>query len=85
MGIVTDVIASDKLRETVLAYAKDVAQYSAYSLITAKKAVNKSEDLGITEGINYERNAFATLFNLPGSKEGISAFLNKRKPNFDKI
>lgn len=85
MNIIAEVVPKDKLRETVLKYAADVAKYSIYSLIVAKRTVNKAEDLGITEGIAYERFAFSTLFNLPGAKEGVTAFLTKRPPNFNKI
>ncbi|KAL4469353.1 hypothetical protein ABPG72_005989 [Tetrahymena utriculariae] len=85
MNVVADIYPKEKLHEEVLKYARDVAQWSMYTLITAKKAVNKSEDLGITEGISFERTLFSSLFNLPGSKEGVDAFLSKRKPNFNKI
>lgn len=85
MNVVADVFSKDTLKEEVLKFAKQVSSYSMYSLIIAKKAVNKSEDLGITEGLSYERSNFSTLFNLPGAKEGVNAFLTKRKPNFNNI
>ena len=39
--------------------------------------------MGISEGVKYERKIFYPLFDTKGVKEGVDAFVNKRKPNFD--
>jgi len=56
---------------------------SAMALITGKLAVNNSEEVGITEGIKFERAVFNPLFDQRAAKEGVDAFIKKRKYNFD--
>jgi enoyl-CoA hydratase/carnithine racemase len=46
----------------------------------AKDVVNKSFDLGLSEGLVYEKNAFHATFATDDRKEGMSAFAEKRKP-----
>ena len=52
------------------------------SVMLAKDAVNRSFELGLTEGIAYERRLFHSLFGTEDQREGMDAFLAKRKAAF---
>ncbi|RMD40285.1 hypothetical protein DV735_g4842, partial [Chaetothyriales sp. CBS 134920] len=63
-----------------LATAEKIASYSRVAVIAAKEAVNKSQDLGVKEGVEYERRIFHSLFGSNDQKVGMNAFANKQKP-----
>ena len=58
-----------------------MCQKPSTALIAAKQATRDTENIGMTEGIAQERNLFYPLFDTPGMKEGVNAFVEKRKPN----
>ena len=51
------------------------------ALIAAKKAIKESENLSMREGVDLERKIFYPLYDTEGMKEGVKAFVEKRKPN----
>ena len=51
------------------------------ALIAAKKVIKESENLSMKDGVQLERDTFYPLYDTPGVKEGVSAFVEKRKPN----
>ena len=85
MGLVTDIFKKETFKEEVLKLAKKISDKSVTSLITAKKAIKKSEELGLTEGMKFERSVFLPLFNTAAVKEGVGAFRAKRKADFSKL
>jgi len=50
--------------------------------MVAKKAIKAADDLGVTEGLKYEKAVFQPLFSTKSAKEGVTAFMEKRPPNF---
>ena len=62
-----------------LATAAKIASYSRVAVIAAKEVVNKSQDLGIREGVEYERRIFHSLFGSQDQKIGMKAFAEKKK------
>ena len=48
----------------------------------AKESINQAFETGLAEGIKFERRAFHATFGTEDQKEGMSAFAEKRKPNF---
>ena len=62
--------------------AKTIARYSKPALGMAIDAVHKGDDLPIAEGLKYERDLFYALFDTEDQKEGMAAFVEKRKPTF---
>jgi enoyl-CoA hydratase len=48
----------------------------------AKECVNRAYESGLSDGVMFERRAFHSLFATEDQKEGMDAFLNKRKPAF---
>jgi enoyl-CoA hydratase len=80
LGLVNKVVPPDKLRETVLELVKAMLRHSPVIMKLAKLAINKSLDLFLTTGLDYERDLFAICFGTEDQKEGSRAFLEKRKP-----
>ncbi len=81
-GLVSRVVAADKLLEEVLAAAEAINVLSPVSVALAKACVNKSFEGGLTDGVDYERRIFHSLFATEDQKEGMAAFLEKRKPQW---
>lgn len=68
--------------EQALATAGKIASYSRVAVVAAKEVVNKSQDLSIREGIEYERRIFHALFGSQDQKIGMKAFAEKQKPTW---
>jgi len=81
-GLVSRVVPSEKLLEELEILSNKIAEQSLPVVYIAKECVNKSMDLGTTEGVNFERRLFMSCFAISDQKEGMSAFIDKRKPNF---
>ena len=81
-GLVARVIpAADLLGET-LAAAEKIANYSLPVAMMIKECVNRAYESGLNEGLLFERRVFHSAFALEDQKEGMAAFLEKRKPAF---
>lgn len=81
-GLVSRVVPVEKLQEEALAAAQVIAGMSLPSVMAAKEAVNRAYETTLSEGVLFERRAFHALFATSDQKEGMAAFLEKRKPNF---
>lgn len=65
-----------------IATAAKIASYSQIAVKAAKEVVNKSQELGIREGVEYERRVFHGLFGSEDQKIGMAAFAAKEKPTW---
>lgn len=65
-----------------IATAEKIASYSQVAVKAAKEVVNKSQDLGIREGVEFERRVFHGLFGSQDQKIGMGAFAEKKKPEW---
>ena len=81
-GLVSRVVPADKLLDEALAAAAAICAMSAPSVAFAKECVNRAFEGSLADGISYERRIFHSLFATEDQKEGMDAFLNKRKPAF---
>ena len=81
-GLVSRVVAADKLLEEALAAAAQIAEFSLPSVMMAKEAVNRAYESPLAEGMLFERRVFHALFATEDQKEGMAAFVEKRKPKF---
>jgi enoyl-CoA hydratase/carnithine racemase len=81
-GLVARVYPAAELVEETIKSAELIASYSLPSVMMAKEAVNKAFETTLTEGLNYERRLFHSLFATKDQKEGMSAFAEKRPANF---
>jgi enoyl-CoA hydratase len=82
LGIVNKVFPADKLMEEVTKTARAIAQNGPVAVSMAKGSVNAGYDEGGTEGEAIEITAWANVFATHDQKEGMGAFLEKRKPQF---
>lgn len=80
MGLVNEVVEPEKLEEAVGALAQTLVGGPSIALRKAKKLVNDYANL--TEGLSAEAKAFSELFSTEDTREGVAAFLEKRKPDF---
>jgi enoyl-CoA hydratase len=81
-GLVSRVVPADKLLDEALAVAKRIAEMSRPSVMIAKEAVNRAYETSLAEGVRFERRVFHSLFATQDQKEGMAAFVEKRKPKF---
>ncbi|KAJ3210562.1 putative enoyl-CoA hydratase, mitochondrial [Dinochytrium kinnereticum] len=81
-GLVAKIFPADKLVDEAVKSAQTIASYSQPIVIMAKEAVNKSFELSLSEGLHLERRLFHSSFATHDQKEGMSAFAEKRAPNF---
>ena len=81
-GLVSRVVPADKLLDEALAAAAAICAMSAPSVAFAKECVNRAFEGSLADGMSYERRIFHSLFATEDQKEGMDAFLNKRKPAF---
>jgi enoyl-CoA hydratase len=81
-GLVARVVAPEKLMEEALAAARKIASLSPVAVAMAKEAVNVAQETGLREGVRFERRLFLSLFGTPDQREGMAAFVEKRKPHF---
>jgi enoyl-CoA hydratase len=81
-GLVARIIAADKLLDETLAAAQTIAGYSLPVVMMIKESVNRAYESGLQEGLLFERRSFHSTFALADQKEGMTAFVEKRKPAF---
>jgi enoyl-CoA hydratase len=81
-GLVSRIVAGDKLVEEALKAAQKIAEFSLPAVMMAKEAVNRSYETTLAEGLRFERRLFHSMFALEDQKEGMAAFTEKRKANF---
>ena len=81
-GLVSRVVALDKLMDEALGAALMICDYSQIAAMAAKESVNRAFESGLSDGVMFERRLFHALFATSDQKEGMDAFVNKRKPGF---
>ncbi len=83
-GLVARIFNSEELLEKTIEIAEEVASYSKTTVMVARETVDRAMELGLREGILFERRVFHALFSTNDQKEGMGAFIEKRPPNFNK-
>ena len=81
-GLVSRVVPAAELVEVALNAAQTICEFSGPSVMMAKEAVNRAFESPLADGLMVERRLFHSLFATEDQKEGMSAFLEKRKPHF---
>jgi enoyl-CoA hydratase len=79
MGLINKVISKDMLTTTVMSLAHSIAEKPVSALLLAKEAVLAAEEGALEHGLQEERKRFAAAFDTENQKEGMKAFLEKRK------
>ncbi len=81
-GLVSRVVPVKKLMEEALAAAAKISEKSMITVMAVKEVVNRSYETTLAEGLLFERRVFNAMFATDDQKEGMSAFLEKREPQF---
>jgi enoyl-CoA hydratase len=81
-GLVARVVPAASLMAETMAAAEKIATYSQPILMMAKETVNRAFETTLAEGIRFERRLFLSMFATEDQKEGMQAFIEKRKPEF---
>ncbi len=81
-GLVSRIVPAAELLDEALKAAEKIASMSLPVAMIAKEAVNRSFETTLSEGLRFERRVFHSLFALEDQKEGMAAFVEKRKPEF---
>ena len=81
-GLVSRIVPADELLETAIAAAEKIANFSLPAVMMAKESVNRSFEVSLDEGLRFERRLFHSLFATEDQKEGMTAFVEKRKASF---
>ncbi|MDM0042542.1 enoyl-CoA hydratase [Variovorax sp. J22G21] len=81
-GLVSRVVPFDKLADEALGAALAIADFSQIAVMAAKESVNRAFESGLSDGVMFERRLFHALFATADQKEGMDAFVNKRKADF---
>ena len=81
-GLVARVVPADKLMDETMAAARKIASYSLPVVLKIKESINRAYESSLAEGLLFERREFHATFALDDQKEGMRAFVEKRKPGF---
>jgi enoyl-CoA hydratase len=81
-GLVARVVPSDRLLDETLAIAAKIASFSLPVVLKIKESIKRAYESSLAEGLLFERREFHATFALADQKEGMRAFVEKRKPSF---
>ena len=81
-GLVSRIVPKGELLDEAVKVAGRIAALSRPSVLMAKESVNRAYETSLIEGIRYERRLFQSTFGTEDQKEGMAAFIEKRKPAF---
>ncbi|ASP35486.1 enoyl-CoA hydratase [Labrenzia sp. VG12] len=81
-GLVSRIVPADDLLEEALKAADKIADFSLPVVLMAKESVDRAYETTLAEGVRFERRVFQALFALEDQNEGMTAFTEKRSPDF---
>ena len=81
-GLVARVVPADKVLDEALSVAETISGFSLPVVMMIKESVNRAFESSLNEGLLFERRAFHAAFGLEDQKEGMAAFVDKRKADF---
>jgi enoyl-CoA hydratase len=81
-GLVSRIVPADKLLAEAIGVAERIAELSVPIAMMVKESVNRAFETTLAEGVRFERRLFHSTFATEDQKEGMAAFVGKRKPAF---
>lgn len=81
-GLVSRIVPKGELRDEAIRVAKQIVGFSRPIVRLAKESVNRAYETTLSEGVLFERRLFHSIFAFEDQKEGMAAFVEKRKPAF---
>jgi enoyl-CoA hydratase len=82
IGLAARVVPAAELRGEALKLAAKIAEHSLPIVMMAKEAIGRADEMALSEGLRFERRLFHAMFASEDQKEGMAAFIEKRKPKF---
>jgi enoyl-CoA hydratase/carnithine racemase len=82
IGLVEEVVGRGEALERAMALAEQVGEQSPISVAACKRLIHSARDITIAGGLEQERTEFVELFSSEDQREGVNAFLEKRKPRW---
>ena len=82
-GLVSRVVPAAELIDEAIKTAAKIASFSLPAAMMTKESVNRSYEVSLAEGVRFERRLFHSMFATHDQKEGMKAFIEKRKPEFE--
>ena len=82
IGLADEVYAPDELMDRAKAMAKLIASKAPIAVTVAKECINRGLDVNLSAGCDFEKTSFGTIYGTDDAKEGMTAFLEKRKADF---
>src|SRR5262249_14947144 len=82
-NLVSRVVPAPQLLEEALKVANTIAQMSLPIAMMTKESINRAYETTLAEGVRFERRLFHSQFAVSDQKEGMAAFVEKRKPRFE--
>ncbi|MFC7052490.1 enoyl-CoA hydratase [Hansschlegelia quercus] len=81
-GLVSRIVPAETLLDEALEAGAKIASFSRAAVLAAKEAVDVAAEVGLSEGVRFERRMFQAMFATDDQTEGMAAFVEKRKPAF---
>jgi len=81
-GLVARVVGADAAETEVEEVARLIASFSKVAVIAGREAVLRAQECSLSDGVRFERRLFHALFSTADQREGMAAFIEKRKPSF---
>jgi enoyl-CoA hydratase len=81
-GLVSRVVPASSLLDEAISAATTIAEFPLPAVMMVKESINSAYETTLAEGVRFERRLFHSLFSTEDQKEGMAAFLEKRKPVF---
>jgi enoyl-CoA hydratase/carnithine racemase len=82
IGLVSKVVSKENYLDEAMMLARELAALPRLALQASKMLINRSQDMDLTTGLEFEARTFAAIAHTHDLAEGTKAFLEKRKPNF---
>ncbi len=83
IGLVNDVVAADELMDTAIELAELILKQAPLAVKASKRAINRGYEMDLIHGLEMEAEMFGVQFSTEDQKNGMTAFVNKEKPNFE--
>ncbi len=82
IGLITQIVPADNLMDEAMKLAKELARKAPLAMTAAKKCINYGADIDLASGEAFEQKTWSWLFASEDQKEGMKAFMEKRRPEY---